>query len=38
VIDRGAQLWIEHDMAAFLERQSRSTVHRWVWGDPRHRL
>ncbi len=28
VIDQGAQLWIEHDMAAFLERQSRSTVHR----------
>jgi hypothetical protein len=28
VIDRGAQLWIEHDMAAFLERQSRSNVHR----------
>ena len=28
VIDEGAQLWIEHDMAAFLERQSRSTVHR----------
>ena len=28
VIDQGAQLWIEHGMAAFLERQSRSTVHR----------
>lgn len=28
VVDQGAQLWIEHDMAAFLERQSRSTVHR----------
>jgi glyoxylase-like metal-dependent hydrolase (beta-lactamase superfamily II) len=28
VIDEGAQLWIEHDMAAFLERQSGSNVHR----------
>jgi len=28
VIDEGAQLWIEHDMAAYLERQSRSNVHR----------
>ena len=28
VIDGGAQLWIEHDMAAFLERQARSTAYR----------
>ena len=28
VIDGGAQLWIEHDMAAFLDRQSRSNAHR----------
>ena len=27
VVDQGAQLWIEHDIA-FLERQARSNVHR----------